>query len=311
MKITDIFIDRPVLATVVSLLILTLGLRSASLLPIRQFPFTENAVITVSTTYYGADPDVIAGFITTPLENSIAQATGIDYMTSSSNQNTSTISVNLLLNYDSNKAVSDINTKVNAVLNQLPKESQQPVISVAVGETIDSMYIGFYSNVIANNQVTDYLLRVVQPKLQSINGVQQAEIIGERQFAMRAWLKPEKLSAYGLTAADIFNALAANDFISAAGRTDGNMITINLTSSTDLHSVDEFRNLIIKAQKGAIIRLKDVANVTLGSENYNTTVSFITHPAVYIGIKITPTANLLSVVKDIKTLFPTIQQFYS
>ncbi len=308
MKITDIFIKRPVLATVVSLLILSLGLRSVGLLTIRQFPFTENAVITISTVFFGADPTVMAGFITTPLEHSIAQATGIDYMTSSSNQNVSTILVNLLLNYDSNKALSDINTKVNAVLNQLPKQSQQPVITIAIGETIDSMYIGFYSKVLNNNQITDYLIRVVQPKLQAVDGVQQAEIIGQRLFAMRAWLDPVKLSAYGLTSSDVFNALAANDFISAAGRTDGNMITINLASSTGLHTVDEFRNLIVKAQNGAIIRLKDVGNVSLGAENYNTAVSFNNQPAVYIGIQVTPKANLLSVTNQIRNMFPIIQQ---
>lgn len=308
MKITDIFIKRPVLACVVSLLILALGLRSIGLLTIRQFPFTENAVITITTVFFGADPGVIAGFITTPLENSIAQATGIDYMTSTSNQNVSTILVNLLLNYDSNKALSDINTKVNAVLNQLPKQSQQPVITIEVGETIDSMYIGFYSKVLNNNQITDYLIRVVQPKLQAIEGVQQAEILGQRPFAMRAWLNPVKLSAYSLTANDVFNALAANDFISAAGRTDGNMVTVNLSSTTGLHTVDEFRNLILKAQNGAIIRLKDVADVRLGAENYNTSVSFNNQPAVYIGIKVTPKANLLSVSDQIRKLFPTIQE---
>ena len=178
MRFTDIFIERPVLATVISLLILALGLRSLGLLPIRQYPYTENAVVTVTTAYIGADPDVIAGFITTTLENSIAQASGIDYMTSSSTQGTSTISANLLLNYDPLKAVSDITTKVNAVINQLPKGAQLPVITVAVGETIDAMYIGFYSDVLPLNKITDYLIRVVQPKLQAVNGVQIAEILG-------------------------------------------------------------------------------------------------------------------------------------
>ncbi|HVV68818.1 MAG TPA: efflux RND transporter permease subunit [Gammaproteobacteria bacterium] len=307
-RITDIFIQRPVLATVVSLLILVLGLRSFGLLPIRQFPYTENAVVTVTTLYYGADPDVMAGFITTPLENSIAQANGIDYMTSSSYQNSSVIQVNLQLNYDSNRALSDINTKVNAVLNQLPKEAQLPVITVAVGETIDSMYMGFYSKVLPNNKVTDYLLRVVQPKLQAINGVQQAEIIGERQFALRAWLDPIKVAAYGITAADVSNALAANDFISAAGRTDGDMITVNLASTTGLHSVDEFRNLILKSKNGSIVRLRDVAKVTLGSSDYNTSVRFDDQPAVYIGIQVAPKANLLSVIQSVRKAFPEISQ---
>src|SRR5512135_3359275 len=183
MKFTDIFVRRPVLATVVSLLLLVLGLRSVTLLPVLQFPRTQNAVVTVTTVYTGADPALVSGFITTPLENSIAQAGGIDYLTSSSTEGLSTIQANLRLNYDPNKALTEINTKVNAVLNQLPKESQLPVITVAIGETIDSMYIGFYSNVLPTNKITDYLIRVVQPKLQAVEGVQQAEILGEKRFA--------------------------------------------------------------------------------------------------------------------------------
>lgn len=308
MRFTDIFIKRPVLATVVSLLLLTLGLRSIGTLPIRQYPFTQNAVITVTTTFIGAAPEVVAGFITTPLENSIAQANGIDYMTSTSSQSTSTIAVNLRLNYDPNKALSEITTKVNAVLNQLPKNSQLPVITVAIGETIDAMYIGFYSKILATNQINDYLVRVVQPKLQAIDGVQTAEILGARQFAMRAWLDPVKLAGFNLTAQDVSNALANNDFISAVGRTDGAMFTTNLTADTGLTNVNQFRNLIIKAQNGAIIRLGDVAKVELGATNYDTAVSFNGQQAIYIGIQLTPSANLLSVLKAIQNEFPSIQQ---
>lgn len=241
MVFTDIFIKRPVLATVVSLMILAMGLRSLGSLPVMQYPFTENAIVTVTTTYTGANPDVIAGFITTPLENSIAQANGIDYMTSTSTPGTSTITVNLLLNYDPLKALSDITTKVNAVLNQLPKNSQQPVITVSVGQTIDSMYIGFFSDELPINKVTDYIIRVVQPKLQAVNGVQNAQILGNQTFALRAWLNPVKLAGFGLSAADIGAALANNDFISAVGRTDGQMFIQNLTASTDLNDVEQFK----------------------------------------------------------------------
>jgi len=308
MKFTDIFIKRPVLATVISLLILVLGLRSADLLPVRQFPFTQNAVISVSTAYTGADPDVVAGFITTPLENSIAQANGIDYLVSSSTQSISLIQAYLRLNYDPNKALGEINTKVNAVLNQLPRSSQQPVITIDVGQTIDSMYMGFYSKILPANQITDYLIRVVQPKLQAIEGVQQAEILGGRQFALRAWLYPAKLAAYHITAADVSNALASNDFISAAGRTDGDMFTVNLTADTGLYNADAFKKLIIKSQNGAIVRLGDVANVTLGSQNYDTAVSFDGQSSVYIGIKAAPAANLLTVIDKVRKAFPEIQQ---
>ena len=232
MRFTDIFIRRPVLATVISLLILVLGLRSIGLLGVREYPETQNAVVTVSTVYFGADPELVSGFITTPLENSIAQANGIDYLTSTSTQSVSTIQANLRLNYDPNKALTEISTKVNAVINQLPQDAQQPVITVAIGETIDSMYIGFYSKVLPTNKITDYLIRVVQPKLQAVDGVQTAEILGKRQFALRAWLDPAKMAAHGVTATDVSNALAANDFISAVGRTKGQMVTVDLTADT-------------------------------------------------------------------------------
>jgi multidrug efflux pump len=308
MRFTDIFIERPVLATVVSLFILVLGLRAAGLLTVRQYPYTENAVVTVTTTYTGADPSIVAGFITTPLENSIAQANGIDYMTSTSTQNTSSISINLVLNYDAEKALADINAKVTAVLNQLPKNSQQPVITIQIGQSIDAMYIGFYSTVLAPNQITDYLLRVVQPKLQAVDGVQQAEFKGDRQFAMRLWLDPVKLAGFGVTPNDVANALANNDAISAVGRTDGNMFTVNLTASTNLTSVEQFRQMVIRAKNGAIIRMGDVANVSLGATNYDQSVSFNGKKAVYIGILVAPTANLLTVIDGVKKIFPEIQK---
>ena len=308
MRFTDIFIKRPVLAAVISLLILVLGLRSLDLLAVRQFPFTQNAVISVSTTYTGADPALVAGFITTPLENSIAQANGIDYMVSNSTQSQSLIQAYLRLNYDSNKALSEINTKVNAVLNQLPRNSQQPVITIDVGQTIDSMYMGFYSKLLPANNITDYLIRVVQPKLQAIDGIQQAEILGGRQFALRAWLDPAKLAANGITAADVSNAMTANDFISAVGRTDGDMFTVNLTAQTGLNTVETFKKLIIKSKNGAIIRLEDVAHITLGAQNYDTAVKFDDQSSVYIGIKVAPTANLLTVINNVRKAFPDIQQ---
>ncbi|OGT41697.1 MAG: multidrug efflux protein [Gammaproteobacteria bacterium RIFCSPHIGHO2_12_FULL_37_34] len=307
MHLTDLFIKRPVLASVISLFILTLGLRSINLLPIMQFPFTENAVITVTTAFTGADPETVAGFITTPLENSIAQANGIDYMVSSSTQGQSQITVYLQLNYNAVAGLAEINSQVNAVLNQLPAGSQLPVITISIGQTIDSMYLAFYSDVLKRNQITDYLLRVVQPRLQAINGVQNAQILGNRQFALRAWLDPVKLGAYGITAADVSSALSKNDFISASGRTDGEIFIQNFTSNTGLESVDQFQKMVVKVTDGAIIRLSDVATVELGAQNYNTSVSYNHRNAVYIGIVLTPTANLLSVAKAINQLFPGIK----
>jgi multidrug efflux pump len=305
-KFTDIFIERPVLASVVSLAILVLGLRSVGLLPVLQYPQTQNAVVTVTTTYFGADPSLVAGFITTPLENSIAQANGIDYMTSSSRQSVSTITAALRLNFDVDKALTEINTKVNAVLNQLPPGSQQPVLTVKVGQTFAAMYIGFASDVLSPNKITDYLIRVVQPKLQAVEGVQTAEILGGKLFALRAWLDPDKLAAYGLTAADVSAALAANNFLSAVGATKGQMVQVNLTASTDVRNLDQFRNLIVKQQGGAVVRLSDVANVTLGSEDYDSEVGFDGKKAVYIGINVAPAANLLDVIARVHKAWPDI-----
>ncbi|MGH6974037.1 MAG: efflux RND transporter permease subunit [Stellaceae bacterium] len=307
MKFTDIFIRRPVLAMVVSLLILVLGLRSVGTLPILQYPRTENAVVTITTTYYGADPDVIAGFITTPLENAIAQANGIDYLTSISQMSTSTITANLRLNYDADKAMTEINSKITSVVNQLPPGAQQPVVTIKIGQTFDAMYLGFKSKVLAPNQITDYLVRVVQPKLQAVPGVQTAEILGGRTFALRAWLDPAKLAAYGLTGADVSQALSQNDYISGIGNSKGQMVQVNLSASTNLHSVDEFKNLVIKQSGGAIVRLKDIANVTLGADDYDSQVGFDGQRAVYIGIQVAPSANLLDVTKGIRNVFPGIQ----
>ena len=306
-RFTDLFIRRPVLAVVVSLLILVLGLRSAGLLPILQFPRTENAVVTITTTYTGADPALVAGFITTPLENAIAQANGIDYMTSTSSQSVSTITANLRLNYDVDKALTEINTKVNSVLNQLPSGAQLPVLTVQVGQTIDAMYIGFASDVLPPNKITDYLVRVVQPRLQAVEGVQTAEILGGKLFALRAWLDPQKLAAHGLTAADIRTALTDNDFIAAVGSTKGQMVQVNLVASTGLHSVDEFRRLIVKRTAAGVVRLGDVASVTLGAEDYEQAVSFDGDRAVYIGIQVAPTANLLEVIGRVRKAFPEIR----
>jgi multidrug efflux pump len=307
MNFTDIFIRRPVLASVVSLMILVLGLRAAGSLQILQYPRTENAVVTVTTIFYGADPDVIAGFITTPLENAIAQANGIDYMSSTSQSSTSTITVYLRLNYDPDKALTEINTKIASVLNQLPTGTLQPQLTVKVGQTIDAMYLGFDSDVLARNKITDYLVRVVQPKLQAVPGVQTAEILGAQNFALRAWLDPAKLAAYGLNGADVSAALAQNDFISGLGSTKGQMVQVNLTASTNLHTVEEFADLVIKQANGAIVRLKDVANVMLGADDYESEVGFDGKEAVYVGIQVAPAANLLEVIAGVRKVLPNIQ----
>ena len=308
MKFTDIFIRRPVLAMALSLLVLTLGLRSLYSLPVNEFPHTENAVVTVSTTYFGADAQTIAGFITQPLEAAIAQAQGIDYLSSSSTSGVSTITATLRLNYDSNRALTEINTQVNSVRNQLPPQTQVPVLTVQIGQTVDAMYIGFYSDELPSNNITDYLLRVVKPKLDAVEGVQTAEILGARNFALRAWLDADRMAAFGVTAADVSAALAANNYLAALGATKGQMVTIPLAAGTDLHTVEEFKQLIVKQGGGGLVRLQDVANVTLGSETYDFNVAFNGKRSVFIGIKAAPDANILDVAKRVRTVFPEIQR---
>ena len=307
MKFTDLFINKPVLAIVVSLLILVLGLRSVSDLSVRQYPKTENAVVTVTTTYYGADAQTVAGFITQPLEAAIAQAQGIDYLSSSSLTGVSTITATLALNYDSNRALTEIQTQISAVTNQLPAQAQQPVITVQVGESVASMYIGFYSDTLAPNNITDYVIRVVKPKLDAVDGVQTAELLGGRQFALRAWLDPARLAAHGITATDVYTALSTNNYLAAVGATKGQSVTVALTAATDLHTVQEFRQLVVKQKDGALVRLEDVANVVLGAEEYDSAVAFDGNQSVFLGIKTAPDANILDVAERVRNTFPEIQ----
>ncbi|HTX67144.1 MAG TPA: efflux RND transporter permease subunit [Opitutaceae bacterium] len=306
MKFTDLFIRRPVLATVISLLILLVGFRSIELLNVRQYPRSDIAIVTVTTVYVGASADLIRGFITTPLEREIASADGIDYMESSSLPSVSTITVHLRLNYDPNAALTQITSKISRVRNQLPADAQDPVIDVQMAESTAAMYIMFASDQLDSNQVTDYLYRVVQPKLTAVSGVQSAQILGARIFAMRIWLKPDRLAAYGLSPSQVWQAMAANNYLSAAGATKGMMTSVNLNVSTDLHSAEEFRRLVIREQNNAIIRLGDVADVALGAENYEASVKFGGNPCTAVAINVLPTANALTVISDVRKVFPGI-----
>ena len=306
MKFTELFIRRPVLSAVVSLLMLVLGLRAIFQLPVTQYPKTRSAVITVTTAYYGADAQTVAGFITQPLETAIAQAQGIGYLSSSSSEGVSVITATLRLNYPANRALTEISAQVNAVRNQLPPQSQLPVIQLQKNQTTDTMYIGYFSNVLKQNALTDYLLRVVQPQLNAIPGVQDAAVLGARTFALRAWLDPQRMAAYGVTAADVYQALAVNNYLSAAGRTKGQMVSVNLTASTNPHTVRAFRNLVVRVQDGAFVRLKDVATVALGAQNYDSSVDFSGRPGVFIGIEAAPSANVLDVADEVKAALPGI-----
>ena len=303
MKFTDIFIRKPVLAMVVSLFILLFGLRAFSELNVRKYPEMRNAVVNISTTYFGADADLIQGFITTPLEREIASAEGIDYIASTSSAGMSNIQAYIRLDKDPSEALTQISAKVNKLRGQLPPQSEDPVIDLQQGEQIAAMYVSFASNTLTNNQITDYLTRVIQPKLVTVDGVQRAEILGAGTFAMRIWLKPEKMAALKVTASDVSSALQSNNVLAAVGSTKGQMVAIDMTARTDLRNADEFRKLIVREQDGAIVRLGDIADVALGSESYSTSVRINGESATFMGIYVAPDANSLDVIKAVRKVW--------
>ena len=308
MKLTDLFVKRPVLSMVVSLVILIAGLQSIRSLSVRQYPRSDISVIQVSTVYVGANADLVRGFITTPLERVIASADGIDYMESSSAQGISTIQVHLKLNYDTNAALTQIQAKVAQVKNDLPPESQAPVIDLQTADNqFASMYIGFSSADLDQNQITDYLTRVVQPKLSAVSGVQRADILGNRTFAMRVWLKPDQMAARGISPSDVRDALSKNNYLSALGSTKGSMVSVNLVANTDLRTPQEFQQLVVKQEGGVIVRLGEIADVVLGAEDYNSDVRFNGETATFMGIWVLPTANSLEVIKNVRQTIPGIQ----
>jgi multidrug efflux pump len=275
MKITDLFIRRPVLALVVNLVIIIAGFQAIRTLNVRQYPRSENATVTVTTVYIGASAELVRGFVTTQLERAIAAADGIDYMESESSQNLSTINVRLKLNYDSIKALAEISSKVDQVRDDLPPEAEVPVINVESADSrFASAYLSFTSGVLRQNEITDYLVRIVQPRLSALEGVQRAEILGGRTFAMRIWLKPERMAALNVSPVQVRQALAANNFLAAVGQTKGSLVQVNLTANTDLRSVQDFKRLVIREQDGAIVRLEDIADVVLGAEDYDTQRQF-------------------------------------
>lgn len=308
MNFTDLFIKRPVLSSVVSLLILLFGFNSFSKMQIRQFPRMENTLITVTTSYPGADSNLIAGFITTPLENAIASAENIDYITSSSVQGFSTITVNVKLNHDGQKTFVDVMSKVQQAVNLLPPAAQQPVIIKKSDDSTPLMYISLGSDSMSPQQITDYATRVVQPGLQTVDGVAQVQLLGGQTYAMRIFLNPIKLSAFHVTPAEIYSVLSRNNYITAAGNTKGEYIAININGETNIQSTQEFKRLIVKSNKNQIVRLEDIAKVELGSENYDSSVSFDGKKAIFLAIVPTATANPLTVITDVKKLLPTIRE---
>src|SRR3954469_379895 len=308
MKLTDLFVKRPVLAIVVNLVILIAGLQSIRSLSVRQYPRSDIATVQVSTVHVGANADLVRGFITTPLERVIASADGIDYMESSSSQGISTITVHLKLNYDTNAALTQIQAKVAQVKNEMPPEAQASIIELQTADQqFAAMYLGFSSADLDQNQITDYLTRVVQPKLSAISGVQRADILGKRTFAMRVWLKPDKMAALGVSPSTVRTALSNNNYLSALGNTKGSMVSVNLVANTDLRTAEEFKQLVIKQDKNTVVRLGEISDVVLGAEDYDQDVRFNGEQATFMGIWVLPTANSLEVVKQVRDAIPGIR----
>ncbi len=309
-KFTDIFIIRPVLALVVSLLIFIFGLRSIADLQVRQFPKMENTVITVITAYPGASAQLIKGFITNPLEKAIASADGVDYMTSESVDNVSTITAYIKLNFNSDAAFTDVMSKVEQVKGDLPKDAQEPVIRKDTGQTTALMYISYSSDKMTPEQITDYISRAVQPKLETVSGVSQAQILGAKIFAMRIWLDPKRMAAMGVSTPAVVQALRDNNFQSAAGKTSGEYVVMPIDAETGIENLKGFKNLVIKNDRSNLVRLQDVATVNLGYADYDSSVIFNGKSAIFIGITPTPLANPLTVIDDVRKILPDLAKTY-
>jgi len=307
MKFTDLFIQRPVLASVISLLILVIGLRSIAALEVRQFPETENTVVTITTAYPGASSDLIKGFITAPLQQAIAEADGIDYLSSKSRQGSSTIEAHMRLNYDANAAVAEIQAKVASQRNVLPENAEDPVITSQTGESTALMYLAMYSDTIQPSQITDYILRVVQPKIQAVPGVGKAKLLGNKTFAMRVWLDSKRMAALNVTANDIEEELRANNYLSGAGQTKGDYVAMDLSATTDVNKEQDFRQLVVAKRNGTLIRLGDVAKTELGSENYDSVNWYKGKMAIFMGIEQAPGANPLTVAKSVRNTIKVIE----
>src|SRR5258707_3819895 len=308
MALTDIFIKRPVLSVVISLLILLIGLRAATVLPIRQYPKLANTVVNVTTVYPGASADLIQGFITTPIEQAVASAEGVDYITSSSVLGTSTIQVYIKLNFDPNQALTEVLAKVNSVKYLIPRESNDPIVTKTTGQTTAVMYLGFSSEELSGSAISDYLTRVVQPVLSTVDGVASADILGGQTFAMRLWLDPVRMAGRSVSPGDVSAAIAANNFQAAAGQSKGFLIVSNVSVNTDLTNLDQFKRMIVKSKDGGFVRIEDIATVELAAQSSDASVAFNAEHAIFIGVQATPQGNPLTLVKGVRALFPELER---
>ncbi|MBB5187125.1 MULTISPECIES: efflux RND transporter permease subunit [Zhongshania] len=306
MNFTDIFIKRPVLAVVVSLIILLLGMRAGLDLTVREYPELQNAQISIMVVYPGAEPALVEGFVTTPLEREIASADGIDFLTSSSVQGSARITANLRLDKDPNEALTEISAKISKLRNQLPEGSEDPIIQLAEGSGTDAMYLAFSSDVLTDSQITDYISRVIEPELSAIAGIEKVNVMGAKNYAMRVWLNPEKLVAFNFSASEVVAEIRKQNVLSAVGQTNGNYVKVGLSAGTDLHQVEEFRKMVLRSDDNTLVRLEDVANVVLGADDYDQSAFWDGEPGIFVSMTVRPDANLLDVIAKVHDHLPDI-----
>jgi len=308
MTFTDSFVRRPVLALVISSLIVLLGLFALGKLPIRQYPALETSTITISTAYPGASAELMQGFVTQPIAQAVSTVEGLDYMSSSSTPGMSIVTLRMELNRDSTKALAEATAKVNAVSYRLPERAYDPVIEVSAGDSTAVAYVAFYGRSLSIPQLTDYLSRAVEPLFSSIEGVAKVEVGGGQNLAMRLWLDPERLAGHGLTAADVAAAVRRNNYQTTAGQVRGPYVITQVRVNTDLSSVEEFRDLVIHNDGNSLVRLRDVGTVELTAASTQTSAHLGGEPAVYLSVYPTPKGNPLVIVDGIKELLPAIEQ---
>jgi len=295
--LTDYFIKRPVLSLVISTMIVLLGTQAFFDTQVRQYPELETSVITITTAYPGASAELIQGFITTPIQQVVSSTVGIDYVRSSSSNSVSTVEVHMKLGVDADDALSEVGTKVGSIRGELPAESEDPVIAKQSAEGFALAYYGFYSEILSDVEVTDYLLRTIQPSLSTLKGVAEAQILGGKTYSMRVWMDPVRMSALKVSAADIVNAIGAENYQSAAGQTRSQLVQTNVNAVTDSSDPEVFKRFIIREEGDNRVRLGDVAEIELGAENYDSLIMFDNVPSIYIGINGTTDGNPLTTIK--------------
>ncbi|MGY5582729.1 multidrug efflux RND transporter permease subunit [Vibrio cincinnatiensis] len=308
MRFTDVFIKRPVLAVSISFLIALLGLQAVFKMQVSEYPEMTNTIVTVSTSYYGASADLIQGFITQPLEQAVAQADNIDYMTSQSVLGSSKITVSMKLNTDPNAALSDILAKTNSVRSELPKEAEDPSVTMSTGSTTAVMYIGFTSDELNSSQITDYLQRVINPQLYAINGISSIDLYGGMKYALRVWLDPAKMAAFNLTATDVMSVLSANNYQSATGQAVGEFVLFNGSADTQVSNVEDLQSLVVKSEDGSVTRLGDIAKVTLAKSHDTYRASANGQEAVVAAVNAAPSANPINIAKDVWNVLPELER---